>query len=110
MVGGKILAEEVRIKLIKDWADYVFAKDYPLKSLTEVEEFIRDNHRLPDVPSAADVAERGIDLGRMQSTLLAKIEELTLYVIEQKKDLETLRGKVTQLEQENATLTPTVGR
>lgn len=110
MVGGKILAEEVRIKLIKDWADYVFAKDYPLKSLTEVEEFIRDNHRLPDVPSAADVAEGGIDLGRMQSTLLAKIEELTLYVIEQKKDLETLRGKVTQLEQENATLTPTVGR
>ena len=46
----------------------------------------------------------------MQSTLLAKIEELTLYVIEQKKDLETLRGKVTQLEQENATITPIAGR
>ncbi|MEP7153764.1 MAG: hypothetical protein ABI856_18830, partial [Nitrospira sp.] len=72
-----------------------------------VEAFIRDNHRLPDLPSATDVAERGIDLGRMQSTLLAKIEELTLYVIEQKKDLEALRGKVTQLEQENAPLTPT---
>jgi hypothetical protein len=110
LVGGKILAEEVRIKLIKDWADYVFEPDYRLKGLPEVEAFIRDNHRLPDIPSAADVAERGIDLGLMQSTLLAKIEELTLYVIEQKKDLETLRGKVTQLEQENATLTPTAGR
>ena len=110
LVGGKILAEEVRIKLIKDWADYVFEPDYRLKSLPDVEAFIRANHRLPDIPSAADVAERGIDLGRMQSTLLEKIEELTLYVIEQKKDLETLRGKVTQLEQENATLTPTAGR
>lgn len=110
MVGGKILAEEVRIKLIKDWADYVFEPDYRLKSLPEVEAFIRNNHRLLDIPSAADVAERGIDLGRMQSTLLAKIEELTLYVIEQKKDLETLRGKVTQLEQENATITPIAGR
>lgn len=107
LVGGKILAEEVRIKLIKDWADYVFEPDYRLKSLPEVEAFIRDNHRLPDLPSETDVAERGIDLGRMQSTLLAKIEELTLYVIEQKKDLEALRGKVTQLEQENAPLTPT---
>lgn len=110
VVGGKILAEEVRIKLIKDWADYVFEPDYRLKSLPEVEAFIHANHRLPDIPSAGDVAERGIDLGRMQSTLLAKIEELTLYVIEQKKDLETLRGKVMQLEQENASLTPTVGR
>jgi hypothetical protein len=110
LVGGKILAEEVRIKLIKDWADYVFAPDYQLKSLPEVEAFIRDNHRLPDLPSATDVAEHGIDLGRMQSTLLAKIEELTLYVIEQKKDLEALRGKVTQLEQENAPLTPTAAQ
>lgn len=110
LVGGKILAEEVRIKLIKDWADFVFQPDYRLKSLPEVEAFIRDNHRLPDIPSAADVAERGIDLGRMQSTLLAKIEELTLYVIEQKKDLEALRSKVTQLEQEAATLMPTAGR
>jgi hypothetical protein len=110
VVGGKILAEEVRIKLIKDWADYVFETDYRLKALPEVEAFIRNHHRLPDVPSAVDVAERGIDLGRMQSTLLAKIEELTLYVIEQQKDLETLRGKVTQLEQENATLAPRAGR
>ena len=107
LVGGKILAEEVRIKLIKEWADYVFAPAYRLKSLPEVEAFIRDNHRLPDLPSATDVAERGIDLGRMQSTLLAKIEELTLYAIEQKKDLEALLGKVRQLEQENAPLVPT---
>ncbi len=110
VVGGNILAEEVRIKLIKDWADYVFEPDYRSKRLPEVEAFIRDHRRLPDIPSAADVAEHGIDLGRMQSTLLTKIEELTLSVIEQQKDLETLRGKVGQLEQENAALTPTAGR
>ncbi|MDN5850425.1 MAG: hypothetical protein L0H63_12450 [Nitrococcus sp.] len=110
VVGGNILAEEVRIKLIKDWSDFVFEPAYRLKSLPEVEAFIRDHHRLPDIPSATDVAERGIDLGRMQSTLLAKIEELTLYVIEQQKNLETLRGKVTKLEQENAALTPTASR
>ena len=88
----------------------MFQPDYRLKSLPEVEAFIRGNHRLPDIPSAADVAERGIDLGQMQSTLLAKIEELTLYVIEQKKDLEALRRKVTQLEQEAAILMPTTDR
>ena len=62
VVGGNILAEEVRIKLIKDWADYVFEPDYRLKRLPEVEAFIRDHRRLPDIPSAADVAEHGIDL------------------------------------------------
>ncbi len=110
IVGGNILAEEVRIKLIKDWADYVFEPNYRLKSLREVEAFIHDHHRLPDIPSAADVTQRGIDLGQMQSTLLTKIEELTLYVIEQKKDLEMLRGKVKHLEQVNATPIPTAGR
>jgi hypothetical protein len=107
LVGGKVLAEEVRIKLIKDWADYVFEPGYRLKSLPEVEAFIRDNHHLPDLPSATDVAEHGVDLGRMQSTLLAKIEELTLYVIEQQNDIEALRGKVRQLEREHAPTRPT---
>ena len=110
VVGGNILAEEVRIKLIKDWPDYVFEPDYRLKSLREVEAFIHDHHHLPDIPSATDVAKGGIELGHMQSTLLAKIEELTLYVIEQKKDLEALRSQVTQLRQDKARLTATAGR
>ncbi len=88
----------------------MFEPDYRLKSLPEVEAFIRENHRLPDIPGATDVAERGIDLGRMQATLLAKIEELTLYVIEQKKDLDALRGQVMPLDQKSAPLTPTTAR
>ena len=100
LVGGKILAEEVRIKLIKDWADYVFAKDYPLKSLTEVEEFIDVNHHLPEIPSATEVEKTGISLGDMQSKLLLKVEELTLYMIQQNKTIETLQAKLARMEQE----------
>lgn len=100
IVGRKILAEEVRIKLIKDWSDYVFATDYPLKNLVDVERFIQTNHRLPEIPSAAEVEEAGISLGHMQSKLLLKIEELTLYLIQQNKTIETLQGKLAQLEKE----------
>lgn len=100
MVGGKILAEEVRIKLIKDWADYVFAKDYPLKSLTEVEEFIHANHHLPEIPSTTEVEKTGVSLGDMQSKLLLKVEELTLYLIQQNKTIETLQAKLARMEQE----------
>jgi hypothetical protein len=108
IVGGKILAEEVRVKLVKDWADYVFEPTYRLKNLGEVEDYIRTHHHLPDIPTATDVGENGIDLGHMQSKLLAKIEELTLYVIEQKKAIETLHGKVTQFEREKRSLKPAV--
>ena len=100
MVGGKILAEEVRIKLIKDWADYVFAKDYPLKSLTEVEAFIHANHHLPEIPSTTEVEKTGVSLGDMQSKLLLKVEELTLYLIQQNKTIETLQAKLARMEQE----------
>lgn len=99
IVGGKILAEEVRIKLVKDWADYVFAKDYPLKSLTEVEEFIHANHHLPEIPNAAEVEKAGVSLGAMQSKLLLKVEELTLYLIQQNKTIETLQAKLARMEQ-----------
>ena len=100
LVGGKILAEEVRIKLIKDWADYVFSKDYPLKSLTEVEEFIHANHHLPEIPSATEVEKTGVSLGDMQSKLLLKVEELTLYLIRQNKTIEMLQAKLARMEQE----------
>lgn len=59
VVGGKILAEEVRIKLIKNWADYGFAPDYRLDQLPEIERFIQANHHLPGIPSAAEVEQEG---------------------------------------------------
>lgn len=101
VVGGKILAEEVRIKLMKDWSDYVFNADYTLKPLPEVERFIHTHHHLPAIPSAAEVEQDGINLGHMQAKLLQKIEELTLYVIEQHKAIETLQRKLADMEHAN---------
>ncbi|GAB1721279.1 MAG: hypothetical protein GDA65_01030 [Nitrospira sp. CR1.1] len=102
VVGGKVLAEEVRIKLIKDWADSVFQPDYRLAALPEVATYIRDHHHLPEMPSAEDVAETGINLGDMQAKLLRKIEELTLHAIEQHRTIATLQAQLHRLEQDRS--------
>ncbi|AXG71932.1 hypothetical protein KORDIASMS9_04190 [Kordia sp. SMS9] len=75
------------------WADYVFKSDYELKPLEEVETFINTNGHLPNVPSAKEVEENGVNLGEMDAKLLEKIEELTLYVIELKKEINELKRK-----------------
>lgn len=97
-VGGKIIAEEVRVKLIKDWPDYVFAKDYQLQSLSDVESYIKINHRLPDMPGQSEVHQEGIGVGEMQTKLLRKIEELTLHVIDQQKSIKAMEQKLARLE------------
>ena len=102
VVGGKILAEEVRIKLIKDWADHFFTTGYRLKTLPEVEHFIHTHHHLPEIPSAAEVEADGVSMGQMQAKLLLKIEELTLYLIEQNKTIETLQRTLAHIERNNA--------
>lgn len=75
------------------WSDYVFNEDYKLRSLSSVESFIKQNKRLPDVPSAKEVQENGISIGDSQALLLKKIEELTLYVIELKKEINQLKRR-----------------
>lgn len=100
LVGGKILAEEVRIKLMKDWADHVFQPDYRLASLAEVDTFIQHHGHLPGIPSVSEVEQAGVGLGEMQAKLLLKIEELTLHMIEQHKTIAKLQKKLGQLEQE----------
>ncbi len=109
VVGGKILAEEVRIKMIKDWADFVFHPDYRLAALPEVARYIRNHRHLPDMPSAAEVANDGVRLGDMQAKLLRKIEELTLHAIEQHKTIESLQARLQRLEQDRS-LNQTQGR
>ena len=79
------------------WSDYVFADDYQLKPLSEVEQHIKSARHLPGIPSAAEVAEKGIGLGEMQSRLLAKIEELTLHQIEQEKRMNALEAENSSL-------------
>ena len=92
-----ILTEKVKVELVTNWADFVFDKNYKLPSIYEVEKFIKENKHLPDIPSAKEVKENGIDLGEMDAKLLQKIEELTLYIIEQQKQLEELRSQVEKL-------------
>ncbi|PZR14752.1 MAG: hypothetical protein DI539_18605 [Flavobacterium psychrophilum] len=89
-VGGSAIFTSAKVKLEQNWPDYVFKKDYRLLSLAELEKFIQQNNHLPDVPSAAEVAKEGLDLGSNQAALLKKIEELTLYIIEQNKRIEKL--------------------
>lgn len=91
-VGGKIICEEVVIKLQANWPDYVFEASYPLPTLEELQLFIAKNKHLPGIPSAKEVADKGVVLGEMNTKLLQKIEELTLYIIELKKDVETIKA------------------
>ena len=86
-VDGKALMEEVKVQLSENWPDYVFAKDYDLKSLNEVAAYIKENGHLPNIPSAETVSREGISLGQMNARLLEKIEELTLHTISQEKKM-----------------------
>ena len=83
-IVGTIRATEVKVEA--GWSDFVFDKDYKLPTLQEVENHINEHKHLPDIPSEAEVKENGVSLGEMQAKLLQKIEELTLYVIELKKE------------------------
>ena len=87
-VNGTVQAKEVIVN--SGWADYVFAPGHKLQPLVEVEKFITQNHHLPDIPSAVEVQENGVSVGSMQVKLLAKIEELTLHVIELEKKISDL--------------------
>lgn len=100
-VVGKIISEEVRVELRGDWPDYVFADNYQLPSLESVEQHIRENKHLPNIPSAAEVEKNGILLGDMQKKQMEKIEELTLYIIELNKRMEKLEKENDLLKAKN---------
>ncbi len=91
-----ILTEKLRVSVVNSatWADYVFDKNYKLKTINEVESFIIANKHLPGVLSASEVEKAGVDMIEMDSKLLEKIEELTLYIIEQNKRIELLEKKL----------------
>jgi hypothetical protein len=85
-VNGNIRAKEVKVET-QNWPDYVFKSDYSLPSLEATEQHIKEKGHLPGIPSAAEVKADGVEVGEMNAKLLKKIEELTLYLIEQKKEL-----------------------
>ena len=96
-VRGKVIADEVEIKVNKG-ADFVFKPDYNLKPLSEVEAFVRENQHLPEVPSEKEMQQNGLNVNDMQIKLLQKIEELTLYVIQQDKKIIEQSEKIAELE------------
>lgn len=107
-VLGKAVAEEIVVKLQANWPDYVFEDQYRLSLLSELEEFIKANKHLPDVPTADEVKENGLSLGEMNAMLLKKVEELTLYVIELKTKIDEQNqviirqsDRLTKLEKSN---------
>ena len=89
-VCGNIRAADVKVHAISDWCDYVFEDDYDLKSLQEVESFIEQHKHLPEIPSAVEVETEGINVSEMLQLMMKKIEELTLYTIEQDKRIKEL--------------------
>ena len=103
-VDGKIACEEVLVEDSGNWPDYVFEDGYELMSLEQVEESIEKNNHLPGMPTAAEVEENGVSLGEMQRIFLEKLEELTLYTIEQGKQLEEHQRIIEELQIENKKL------
>ncbi len=91
-VKGTIRAREVLVDL-NGGADFVFEEGYSLRPLNEVSDFIQANRHLPEIPPAADMVNNGLDMGEFQIKLLQKIEELTLYIIEQDKRIKELENK-----------------
>lgn len=95
--NGTISSSRVKVQT-NVWADYVFKKDYKLKSLSEVKEFIDTNGHLPNIPSEKEVIEEGIDVSEMNVKMMEKIEELFLYTIELKEEIDALKVKNEELE------------
>ena len=101
-VTGNAIFTRVKIQEVGSWPDYVFKKNYQLPTLSYTENFIKKYQHLPGVPSAAEVEKNGIDVSETQAILLKKIEELTLYVIEQNKKIEEQAERLKALEKKKS--------
>lgn len=88
-VIGTIRAREIKVDL--NGADFVFEKDYKLRSIQDLEKFVKKNKHLPEIAPAKEMEENGTNLGNLNSKFLQKIEEMTLYIIEQNKSIEDLK-------------------
>jgi len=98
-VNGTIHSKEVKVDMLGwTWPDFVFKKEYNLPTLAEVEKHINEKGHLENIPSEEEVLKNGINLGEMNAKLLQKIEELTLYMIEMKKENIQMKNKQSELE------------
>ncbi|HJS54991.1 MAG TPA: hypothetical protein VJ765_10615 [Chitinophagaceae bacterium] len=92
-VDGKVICTELMVRLVPNWPDYVFSNNYKLRSIKELENFINKNNHLPGIPSASEIESTGLSIGQMQKLQMEKIEELTLYIIELKKEIDNLKAQ-----------------
>jgi len=95
-VCGTVRATEVRVST--GWCDYVFADDYNLRPLSEVESFIKENKHLPDVTKGSIIESEGLEVGKTSAEMIRKIEELTLYIIQQQKRMDAMQTQIENLE------------
>lgn len=96
-VKGGIMTDKVNIKNVNHWPDYVFASDYLLMPLSDLKTFVSEKHHLPEVPSENDIMVGGIEIGDMQGILLKKIEEMTLYILQQQEQIDKLEQRINEL-------------
>lgn len=96
-VKGKVHAEEVKVDLSVPAPDYVFNGDYKLQTLEEVQNYIKEHGHLSNIPSAQEIEENGIQLGVMNMRLLEKIEELTLYTLQQQQEIKQYQEDMSHL-------------
>ena len=96
-IEGSAIAEEIYVKLMADWGDYVFEPDYVLRSLSEVEAFIKEHKHLPGLQPASEIDANGLFLGEMERIVVEKVEELTLYIITLQKEIDALKADVIRL-------------
>ncbi|MBC9933079.1 hypothetical protein [Chitinophaga qingshengii] len=97
-VEGTVGARRIKVTQQSSWADFVFHDNYQLPSLPELEKYIQQHKHLPDVPTEKEVQENGFDVGNINATLLQKVEELTLYIIQLNKKNETLESRIAEME------------
>jgi hypothetical protein len=97
-VKGGILTDKLNIMHPTHWPDYVFSSDYQLIPLSDLRAFVNENHHLPGVPSENDIMTEGIEIGDMQGILLKKIEEMTLYILQQQEQIDKLEQRINELE------------
>jgi len=99
-VNGSIIGTAMTVKSFSNWPDYVFKPAYKLAPLSEVARYISINHHLPEMPKASDVEKDGLNLGQINQTLVKKVEELTLYLIEKDKQIESQQQTIRQVQQQ----------
>lgn len=93
-INGKVRANEIVVNTTG--ADFVFESGYPLRPIADLEKFVKQNRHLPEIPSAKTMQQEGVGISDLQTRLLQKVEELTLYIIQQQKEIDELKKKVKQ--------------